>query len=79
MTAPRELMCTWQEIERECHELKHCAHTCAILWHCGLGSFVVREEWMLKRKQTKKKSHMCCTPNVLEVLIYNILDCQPEL
>lgn len=54
---------------------------CATLWHCGLslGSFVVREKWILKGKQTKKKSHRCCTPNMLEVLFYNILDCKGEL
>lgn len=70
-TAPRELMCTWQT-EQECQELKFCAHMCATLWHRGLslGSLVVKEERMLKRKQ-KKKFLMCCTPNMLEVLTYS--------
>lgn len=81
LDSTRELRCTWQETEQECHEMKYCAHMFAALWHCGLslGSSVVREEWMLKRNQTKQKSHMCCTPNMLEVLIFNILDCKPEL
>lgn len=77
-TAPRELMAgdwtrmSWAGI---------LCPACATLWHCGmsLGPFAAREEWMLKREQTKKKPHLCCTPNMLEFLIYNILDCKPEL
>lgn len=76
-TAPRELMCTWQGTGKDVLSW----NLCATPWHCGLslGSFVGREEWMLKREQTSKKSHLCCTPNMLELLIYNILDCKPEL